>query len=274
MAYRAPRYSYVHAVRDVGASAISLNPGTADTDFPLDNLIDERAGTLFKFDSTESDPSIEIDLGADFVTGLTRLIVPMPHNIEVVYVYDDDAADFVGLTTLGSKDPVTAGETLDLTFTASTQRYIRIRLWNTSATLHYLPQLILTKVQEFDVGPVLGDALDGKAANVTRLNQPTGISPTIQHGADQRILEYFYENPLTDAGGSTDITDMEALVAAVGMYRPFWVDPASFSTPPETDEPVLWMKFAEMPESRLSVLVPASNDRAKTYSLRLIQSLD
>jgi hypothetical protein len=137
-------------------------------------------------------------------------------------------------------------------------------------TQFYLPQLVFTKVFAPTIGPVLGNAVDTKRANVTRLVQPTGISPTIQHGPQQRYLEYEYEYPLSSA----DLTSMEDLVATVGMSSPFFVDPASFSTPPETDEPALWMKFAEMPEARLSVLVPASNERAKTYRLRLIESLD
>ena len=58
------------------------------------------------------------------------------------------------------------------------------------------------------------------------------------------------------------------------MHRPFFVDPASFSTPPETDEPALWMKFNAMPEANNSVLVPMVNARSKTYSLQLIESLD
>ena len=120
------------------------------------------------------------------------------------------------------------------------------------------------------VGPVLADAVDEKRANVTRLIQSTGLSPTIQNGPQQRYLEYEYEFALE----TTDLTKIEALVDAVGMSVPFYVDPASFSTPPETDEPALAVKFVEMPSSRLSVQVPMVNTRAKTYTLRLIESLD
>lgn len=275
MAYRSPRYSYVHAARDVGAAGITVSD-TQDADFPKDNLIDDRASTLFKWSASVVNPTIDIDLGAGFVTGLSRLIIPANHNIEQIAVYDDDAADFVGKTTLHAADTsINAGVLYDsgaFDTGNSTQRFIRIEITGTDT--FELPQITLTKIQTFDVGPVLANAVDQIEPNVTRIQQPTGISPTVQNGLDQRFLEYDYERALLDGGGSTDLPDMEALIASVGMFRPFWVDPASFSTPPETDEPVLWMKFQQMPTSRYTVKVPASNTRAKTYQLRLIESLD
>lgn len=275
MAYRAPRYSYVHAARDVGAAAITVS-GTADTDFPEDNLIDDRAGTLFKWSGDLTNPTIDIDLGVGFVTGIDRLIIPANHNIESITVNEDTDSGYGSMDELNAADAsIAAGVLYDSgTFdTASTQRYIRIIITGGPET-YYLPQIILTTIQTFDVGPVLADAPDGKRDNVTRLVQKTGISPTVQNGPQQRYLEYKYENPLSNAGSSTDLTDMEAFVAAVGMSRPFWVDPVSFSIPPETDEPVLWMKFEEMPDPRWTVAVPMSNEPAKTYKLRLIESLD
>ena len=128
----------------------------------------------------------------------------------------------------------------------------------------------MTKIVEIGTGVALADSVDEKRDNVTRLQQPTGRLPTIQHGPQQRYIEYEYESPLSGA----DLTAMEALVAAVGMAYPFYVDPASFSTPPETDEPALAMKFAEMPSSSNSILVPMVGARSKTYRLQLIESLD
>jgi hypothetical protein len=52
------------------------------------------------------------------------------------------------------------------------------------------------------------------------------------------------------------------------------VDPASFSATPAADDPPIWMKFDDMPESRHTVLVPMSNAESKAFSLRLIESLD
>jgi hypothetical protein len=275
MAYRAPRYSYVHAARDVGASAITVSH-TAHADFPKDNLIDDRAGTLFKWSASVGNPTIDINLGSGFVTGLSRLIIPANHNIESITVQDDDNASFTSPATLHAADTsINAGTLYDsgaFDTGNSTQQYIRIKINGTAQ--FYLPQIVLTKILELDIGPVLAEAVDEKQANITRLRQNTGLSPTVQHGPQQRILEYVYEYPLSDAGSSTDLTDMEAFVDAVGMTNPFWVDPASFSATPATDDPVLWMKFAEMPRVRLSNRVPMVEDRAKTYELRLIESLD
>jgi len=133
-----------------------------------------------------------------------------------------------------------------------------------------LPQLILTKTVTLTVGPVLSDALDWKKPNISQLVQPSGLLPTIQHGPDQRVLEYDYQYRLSGA----DLTAMEAFIDYVGMHLPFFVDPASFSSPPETDEPVLWMRFAEMPQPRLAVDVPVTETRSKLFTLRLIESLD
>ena len=278
MAYRVPRYSHVHAARDVGAAGISLDGDSAHADFPIDNLIDDRAGTIFKFSASVVNPNIEIDLGASFaadgLSGLSRLIIPRNHNIEEIGVFDDDAADFVGKTTLHATDSsVVAGQQIDIEFDTanSTQRFIQLAIVGTAQ--FFLPQIFLTKIifdSPTSPGPTLQRSPDGKRANFARQNQPTGQSPTVQLGPQQRLIEYDYENPLEGA----DLTAMEALVDSVGMDRPFYVDPASFSTPPETDEPVLWMKFEEMPSPNYSVLVPMSGTRSKNYTLRLIESLD
>lgn len=267
MAFRAPRYSHVHAGRAVGAAAITTSHAL-DTDFPKDNIIDDRAGTLCKF-AASNVHWFDFDLGASFDTGINRLIIPANHNTTLVRVQEDDNAGFSTPTNLTGNLAQVAGVLIDMEFvTPSSQRYIRVRLNDTQT--HSLSQIFLTKIVTLTVGPSLADSPDEKRANVTRLLQSTGLSPTIQNGPQQRYLEYEYEAALEGA----DLTAMEALVDSVGMSRPFFVDPASFSATPETDDPALWMKFAEMPESRNSVLVPMSNARSKIYRLRLIESLD
>jgi hypothetical protein len=88
MAYRSPRFSYVHAAREVGVAAMTPSH-TAHASFPIDNLIDDRASTLFKYAATQEDPYVDLDLGSGFDTGLNRLIIPANHNIESVQVYQD-----------------------------------------------------------------------------------------------------------------------------------------------------------------------------------------
>ena len=279
MAYRAPRYSYVHAARDVGADAITVSD-TAHDDFPVDNLVDDRNQTIFKWSAPVVDPTIIIDLGAGFVTGLSRLILPANHNVTSLYVQDDDAIGFPTPAALhasvGSPDaspvPGTLYDSGAFDTGNSTQRYIRINIVGTLQ--YYLSQIFLSKIMTIGGGtirgPNLADAADFFQPNVTRLEQPTGLLPTVQNGPDQRAFELLYESPLEGA----DLTAMEALIASVGMHRPFFVDPASFSTPPKTDEPALWMKFAERPDSRNSILVPMSGTRSKTFRLSLIESSD
>jgi len=271
MAYRAPRFSHVHAIRDAGASAIIVSD-TAHADFPKENLIDDRASTRFMWSASVVDPTIDIDLGAGFVTGLERLIIPANHNIESITVLDDDNLGFTSPATLHAADTgINAGTLYDsgpFDTGNSTQRYIRIQINGTAK--FYLPQLYLTKIVTLTIGPTLADALDSARSNFTRLEQESGVSPSVQKGPDQRVLDYTYEFALSGA----DLTAMEAFIADVGMHRPFFVDPASFSTPPETDEPVLWMKFLEQPESRYFVDVPMNEARRKTFRLRLIESVD
>lgn len=276
MAYRAPRYSYVHAARDVGASAITVSD-TAHADFPKDNLIDDRNQTLFKWSAAVTNPSIVIDLGSGFVTGLSRLIIPADHNIESIYIEQDTTSGFASPTALhassGTPDTTpTPGTLYDSgTFDTanSSEQFIRVNIVG-SSTQYYLAQLFLTKTLTLTVGPDLSGSADHYRANVTRLEQNTGMLPTIQHGPQQRMIDYVYPAALS----STDLSAMEAFLASVGMARPFYVDPASFSTPPETDEPALCMKLLTMPRVTNAVDVPFSGVRRKVFNLQLIESVD
>jgi hypothetical protein len=266
MAYRAPRYSYIHAARDVGADAITVSH-TAHADFPVDNLVDDRASTLFKWSTSVATPTIDIDLGDGFVTGLDRLIIPANHNITNLRMWEDTASNYATKTALDVGTTITPGTLAAIDLTATTKRYLRIAI---SGTLQFqLPQIVFTEIKTLTVGPDLANSADGYRANVTRLNQNTGLLPSILHGPQQRVMEYDYA-PIE----GTDLTAMEALIATVGMSKPFFVDPASFSATPAADDPPIWMKFDDMPESRHTVLVPMSNAESKAFSLRLIESLD
>jgi hypothetical protein len=259
----------------VGASAITPSHTTA-TGFPKDNLVDDRAGTLFKWAASYTDPTIDVDLGATFVadglSGLERLIIPANHNIDSIYVQGDTTSGFSSPTALhatpGSPDTDhTAGTLIDIEFdtTSSSEQYIRIGIKGTAQ--YYLPQIVMTKIVTIGVGPKLEESIDSKVDNTTQIVQPTGLRPSVQHGPQQRVLEYLYENPLE----STDLAAMEALVAAVGLHTPFYVDPASW-TP--FDAPLAVKFNGELPESRHSVLSDVASAAAKNYRLRLIESLD
>jgi hypothetical protein len=279
MAYRAPRFAHVHAARDVGVAGISLSEGTEHSGFPIANLIDDRASTLFMWSALVTSPSIDVDLdptaSGTWKTGLNRFIIPANHNIQNLRVYEDSAPTFD--TDGGNPERqlrsllnTTPGVQIDKPFDLFTQslRYLRIKFFTNAQ--FYLSQLIYTETVTLDYGPTLAESIDEYRDNVSRLLQKTGISLTVQNGPQQRYLEYTYESGLQE----TDLTKIEALVANAGMSKPFWVDPASFSTPPEDDEPALWMKFEEMPQAEYFVGVPMRDARRKVFRIRLIESVD
>lgn len=268
MAFRAPRFSFEHIFRTAGAGAMTASHAV-DADFPLDNLIDDRNGTLFKFAASQTDPYVQVDLGAA-PTAHTRIIIPRNHNIEEIVAFDDDNAGFSSpRTILTQTTTIDAGVQFDALLNLSlVQQFVRVQFIGTA--LFSLPQIVIAKILAPTVGPNLAEARDEFRANISRQRQPSGQSPTVQLGPQQRFIRYQYEPPITGA----DLTGIEEMIAAVGMSRPFYVDPASFSTPPELDEPVLAMKFDQMPDSRNSIVVPHTEARSKTFELDLIESLD
>ncbi len=273
MPYRAPRYSHLHAAQDVGVAAIDLDGATALAGFPIDNLIDDRQGTVMKLAAAVSGLNIDIDLGANFVTGINRLIIPPNHNIDAITIVDDDNAGFATPATLHALDTgPTPGALIDIdTFDtgASTQQFIRITL-GTGSKQYFLPQIFLTKVVTLVVGPNLRRAIDQQSANFARQIQPSGLSPTVQLGPLQRRLEYLYEAPIEGA----DLTALEALIDAVGMSRPFYLDPASFSATPAIDDPPISAKFEVMPDVIYAVDVASTGVRQKAFALSIIESFD
>lgn len=270
MAYRAPRFSHLHIVRDLGVSSITLLGGdTAHADFPVANLIDDRAGTKFRYAGSQGSPWIVIDLGADFADyDIDRLIIPADHNITAnIRIGDDDNPSLSTFSTKRGTYAAVAGNLIDIEFdNVQFQQYLGMQIQATG-TFEYR-QLFYSKIITFGKGPNLRDSVDEMRDNFVRLVQPQGISPTVQLGPQQRTIQYTYESPLD----GDDLTEMESMIAAVGMIKPFYVDPATFT--PFTDEPVIWMKFALMPLSANSILVPKSGTRSKTFILDLIENID
>ena len=271
MAVRPPRFCYENAYRERGVANITLNKA-ADADFPVDNLIDDRGGTLFKQSATGS-LIVAVDLGASFETGYDRIIVPKDHDVNWAdalgsAVEDADDSSFTPSTQL-LEVTGNAGEQLQLDFTlASSRRYLRLAWFNISAKPQ-LPQLFVTKIVTFTKPPELAGALDEDRYNYSRHAQAKGVAPSVQHGPARRVLQYRYRD-LTGA----DLTAMEAFIAFVGMSMPFWVDPTSYSTPAGDDEPALWMKFLHEPRAREGVYIATDGTRSKHFDLVMIESLD
>jgi len=110
MAWRNPRYMFQHAARDAGASALTPDPA-ADSDFPIDYLIDDRAGSLFKFGSSSASAKIEIDRGTGTLEAVDRIIIPAGHNLDTkdIIVEDDSDVNFGSVATLLAATTVSAG---------------------------------------------------------------------------------------------------------------------------------------------------------------------
>lgn len=268
MSFRNIRIFYKHYPRDeAGISGITSN-NTVETDFPLENLIDDRQTTKMKFASVEADHFIDIDMGASF-TGLTdRLMIPAGHSLDGIAcvlrgdTFTPPTTSRRNFTPSGSgiiKEVVSDSET--------TKRHWRLEFGSGAHEIH---GLILTLVKSFNVGFNMPDAEEGFIDNFRRLQQPSGISPTIQTGARQRIMDFPFERALE----TTDLATMEDWIATVGMHRPFYVDPPSFSAIPNTDDPSILCKFRESPVSRWGVAVPNTETEKKKFTLRLIESLD
>jgi hypothetical protein len=276
MAYRAPRFSYLHPLRDLGPGAITLNGGTADTEHGVEFMCDDRDSTFFQYSGAVDTPFIEIDLGTEYYNNaVDRIILGGAGSVATFYVQEDDNDSFASPTDLlGSVgSPVTPNGGTNLVKaveleTAQSERYIRLAIVGNGQWA--ISQLVFTNLETLTVGPNITDSPDGYRANVTRLEQPSGSSPTVQNGPQQRIITYNYENPLT----GTDLTKMEALIADVGMTRPFWLDPHSFSATPDDDDRPLFVKFNDMPRTRNSILVPMVGEESKVFSLDLIEALD
>jgi hypothetical protein len=256
MSWRKPRYCYLHAARALGVSAITAN-ATVDTNYPVANLIDDRPSVRFKWTDAAADHTIDVDLGAGFVTGIDRLWIPN-HNITGAYVVqEDDNGSFTSPTTIGSGS-MTSGTDLDKSLTASTERYLRLKI--TASGAWELGQLWYTTIVTTEAGPEQG-WVDELVPNVLQL--PSGDS--LQTDVDQQLYEFTY--PLAGDAAAADLTSLEALIAAVSTYRPFLLDP------PYDTEALRIVKLTERARVRSNTLVPNSSARTAEIVLSMMDYL-
>ncbi len=271
MSYRKFQVYYNHFARDAaGLAGLSINASYAvESEFPLDHLIDDRQTTKTKFSTPETDHYIDIDMGVGFTGRIDTIIIPAGHSLDSV------AIDLLGDTTFA---PTTSRATFtpsgtgiikeDVNDGGATRRYWRLE-FNTNGQ-HEIHGLILTLVKTFTVGFVLKGSEDFPQHNFLRLNQSSGISPTIQKGLPQRVMALPFENALR----TTDLATMEDWIATAGMHRPFYIDPPSFSATPDTDDPAILFKFdGGDPLSAWGTTVPNREVEKKTFQLRLIESV-
>jgi hypothetical protein len=201
--------------------------------------------------------TIDVDLGAGFVTGIDRLWIPN-HDITASYiVQEDDNAGFTSATTLKAGS-MTSGTDLDTSLTASTERYLRVKFVQSGAWS--LGQLWYSTTVTTTAGPEQGWA-DTLIPNVIQF--PSGDA--IQTDSDQQLFELRY--PVAGAAAAADKTNLEALIAAVSTYRPFLLDP------PYDTESVKLVKMNERARVRINTLVPASGTPTADIRLSMLEYL-
>lgn len=229
MAWRVPRYSYRHALRTIGVSGITVSPA-ADASFPVYNLIDDRASSFFKFGSSSSAAVIDGDLGATPPV-VDRVVIPAGHNLSgaTITVSEDDNAGFTSPNALGTSGTLTSA-LVDLSFTASSERYVRVAV-NGTGTWE-LPQLYLTQTNTTTRGPEQRWA-DTLTDNVVQFALRSGSVASLELGPDRRTFEYAYR-----ALDATDEAIFAALWSECKTARPFLLDPAYDS------EAALFVKLA------------------------------
>ena len=264
MAWRNPRYAFQHAARDAGLSAITPTP-VEDADFPADYLIDDRAGSLFKFDSSSASAKIEIDRGAGTLEAVDRILIPTGHNLGTmdIIVEDDDNSGFTSPATLLASTTVAAGW-IDEAMTSGNQRYLRIRIIGTGTW--EIPELIFTRTRTLTRGPEPRWP-DLKRSNTLTFEKESGAAALLSLGPDRRVFEFTYRN-VDDGDATLDLALLLALIDSVGTDRPFIVDP------PFDTESALWMVRASDGRDGHEGALPAATDvPVKRLTLSLIEWL-
>lgn len=257
MTWRNLQFAHLHAARAVGVSAITPNATFVAGDEKY--LIDDRPSVRFKWTDSAANHIIDVDLGAGYAAlDIDRLWIPN-HNISgEIKVWQDDAADFVGMQQILVATAVAGtdmDEAFDLTQSAQFLRFII-----TPAGAWELGQLMYSKTITLEAGPATG-WVDEWIPNVLQL--PSG--DTLQTDPDQRLMEFTWLQ--AGLAAATDLTKLEALIAAVSTYRPFLLDP------PYDSEAVRFVKLTERARKNVNTLVPASATRTAEVRLSMLDFL-
>ena len=266
MTWRAPRYCYRHALRDAGESAITgLNAFHAD--YPKTRLIDERSSVNMKFAASDNDHYIQMDRGSASEPAITRLFIPSGHNFGAtgdIRLRADTTDDMATATLLiahdGDGENVGTGD-IDITFDSNTEQYVRLD-WPNQSGQWELPELWLTDTVTIIRGPE-PKWTDHPVPNAVAIPKASGERPVIETGAAQRLLGFQYAHCET-----ADTASLDALIAAVGISKPFIVDP------PYDDEAAIIMKFIEAPRSTWDHPIPQLGVKSKRFELRMLQVLE
>lgn len=268
MSFQAIHVFYFHFGRDVaGIAGLSSNPGNAvDSDHPLDFLIDDRTTTKMKFATAETDHYIDFDFGADHAEGIDSIIIPVGHSLDGIALDLLAENSFPPTESQVTNTPSGDG-VIRLAFSEVTRRYWRLEMNTIGA--HELPQIILSRLTQFDAGPNMRRALDSFRHSFQRFEQPSGITPTIEQGVRRRLMEIIFERVQGE-----DLSNIEEWIETSGMHRVFWINPWSFAANPAVTDPTTPFKFEDEPEALMGVAVPNTEVETKKFTLNLIESVD
>lgn len=265
MSFRSLQAYFPNLVQiDAGIQGLSSN-NAVDTLHPLERLIDQRQSVSFKYDSAAADHHIDIDMGTT-VSAKDTLIIPAGHNLDSVDCELLSGAAFPAATPRASFTPTGAGAIKE-SFPTNIDRHWRFK--QTINGTHEFHQLVITFQFIFDRGIVMENVEDSFRYNFLRLTQPSGISPTLNLGARQRILEVQFESLR-----ATDLSEVKQWIQRTGMQNTFWIDPPSFSGTPDSSDPVAWYKFDDVPDASNATSVPVNGIEKKDVSFLILENID
>jgi hypothetical protein len=224
MTYRVPSFSSLHAAADAGIAAITSDNEHAS--FPLDNLIDYRNSSLFKFSTAAVDHWIKIDRAA-VGENINRIIIPAGHNLDGATLSLQYAASDSWPGTVAEGWTQSGAAIIDRTLDDdSTARWWRLSI--TTSGQWEIPQLWLTRKRT----PTRGPDPDWGRYKVSGVRTVAFPSRTASLSLGPVRVQYRMKWNHLD---STDLTIFDELLAEVGVdLLPFYIDP-----PDDNDDALL-----------------------------------
>ena len=265
MSYRNPRWCVLHAAKDAGVSAITVL--SEDANFPKENLIDDRAGSVFK-NASAAVQTIVVDRGAGTLEAVDRIFFPNPGNLELgTGGWTLEAADDSGFTTnltslVASGTIQLPGSTTPVSeeFTSNAQRYVRFT--SASSVILVIPQLILSKVRTTERGPAADWRGPTPRSNVLAAEKSSGAVAHFQRGPDRNEYRFEYRR----VKETDDLAALDALFAA-GEASVFVFDP------PDTTDPSILATVARRERQNDHPAPAGISGRRLLYEFELLEHL-
>jgi hypothetical protein len=231
MTHQTPSYNFLHAAADAGVGALtsSTTPGEA-TGYPLDNLIDYRVSSLFRF-GQNGWGSVKVDRGTQPMSeACDRIIIPAGHNLENATVCNVHSSvnDSDWTTRVANWDQSAESDPdgiISKDFSASTtDRYLRFRIQTVGYAWEF-GQLFFTRKRTPTRGPD-PDWIEQQVSNTVSVPFPARTA-SLSLAANRWRYQFKY-NRLDGA----DLTLLDDLIEAVGIdLLPFYFDAPDDTSP-------------------------------------------